>query len=172
MLSPSLNVTSAYGIGPAHAPAPRWSRSCRASDAVNHNQIAWERRPRAKAGASLTQQQDKWRTNMNIEQFLSYGASTTLTLVLCGSALVDEKGRIVRLAKLQIDAAQLESYKAVSEKDNPAHITIFEMYADADAYKAHLETPHFKKYKSATQKMVKSLELVETVPIFLGTKAK
>jgi quinol monooxygenase YgiN len=130
---------------------------------------------------------------MNIEQFLSYGASTTLTLVLCGSALVDEKGRIVRLAKLQIDAAQLESYKAalkeeietsvrvepgvlalyaVSEKDNPAHITIFEMYADADAYKAHLETPHFKKYKSATQKMVKSLELVETVPIFLGTKAK
>jgi quinol monooxygenase YgiN len=105
---------------------------------------------------------------MNIKQFLTYGASTMLTLVLCGSALADEKGRVVRLAKLQIDAAQLESYKAalkeeietsvrvepgvlalyaVSEKDNPAHIMVFEIYADADAYKAHLEMPHFKKYK-------------------------
>jgi len=42
------------------------------------------------------------------------------------------------------------------------------MYADADAYKAHLETPHFKKYKATTQKMVKSLRLTETVPIMLS----
>lgn len=37
-------------------------------------------------------------------------------------------------------------------------------------YKAHLETAHFKKYKTTTQKMVKSLELVETDPIILGAK--
>jgi quinol monooxygenase YgiN len=116
-----------------------------------------------------------------------------LTLVLCGRALADENCQVVRLAKLQIDTAQLESYKAalkeeiqtslrvepgvlalyaVSERDNPAHVTVFEIYADADAYKAHLETPHFKRYKSATQTMVKSLELVEAVPILLGAKAK
>jgi quinol monooxygenase YgiN len=92
---------------------------------------------------------------MNMKQLLTYGASTTLTLILCGSARAYEKGLVVRLAKLQIDAAQLESYKAalkeeietsvrlepgvlalyaVSEKDNPALITVFEMYADADAY--------------------------------------
>jgi 4-carboxymuconolactone decarboxylase len=40
------------------------------------------------------------------------------------------------------------------------------------AYKAHLETPHFKKYKTVTQGIVKSLKLVETDPIMLGTKGK
>ena len=97
------------------------------------------------------------------------------------------------MAKLQIYPTHLESYKAalkeeietslrveagvlalsaVSEKDNPTHITILEVYADADAYQAHLESPHFKKYKATTKEMVKSLELIETVPILLGSKAK
>jgi quinol monooxygenase YgiN len=60
----------------------------------------------------------------------------------------------------------------VSEKDNPSHITVFEIYANEDAYKAHLETPHFKKYKSITKEIVKSLELIEVAPIALGAKAK
>ncbi len=34
-----------------------------------------------------------------------------------------------------------------------------------DAYKAHIETPHFKKYKTGTEAMVKSLKLVETDPV-------
>ena len=101
--------------------------------------------------------------------------------------------RVVRLAELEIDPAQLENYKAalreeieasirlepgvltlyaVSVKDNPTQIRIFEIYADADAYNAHLQTPHFKKYKSSAQQMVKSLKLVETDPILLGAKAK
>ncbi len=41
-----------------------------------------------------------------------------------------------------------------------------------DAYRTHLEAPHFKTYKAATEKMVKSLKLVQTDPIMLGTKAK
>jgi Enoyl-(Acyl carrier protein) reductase len=45
------------------------------------------------------------------------------------------------------------------------------MYADADAYNAHLESPHVRKYKTSTQQMVKSLNLVETDPILLGAKA-
>ena len=61
---------------------------------------------------------------------------------------------------------------AVAEKDNPARVIVFEIYADPEAYKAHLETPHFKKYKADTQQMVKSLKLVDTVPIMLGAKAK
>ena len=98
---------------------------------------------------------------------------------------------MVRLAKLVIDSTQLESYQAalkeeietslrlepgvltlyaVSEKDNPTHVTVFEIYANVAAYKAHLETPHFKKYKSSTKKMVKSLEIVEAVPIALKAK--
>lgn len=101
--------------------------------------------------------------------------------------------RVVRLAELEIDPVQLESYKAalkeeieasirlepgvltlfaVAHKDNPAHISIFETYAGTAAYNAHLQTPHFKKYKAATQNMVKSLKLIETDPIILGTKSR
>jgi 4-carboxymuconolactone decarboxylase len=92
-----------------------------------------------------------------------------------------------------IDPAQLESYKAilkeeieasvskepgvltlyaVSEKENPNHITILEIYANTDAYQSHLTTPHFLKYKNGTKDMVKSLELVETVPLVPGMKIK
>lgn len=98
---------------------------------------------------------------------------------------------MVRLANLEIEPQHLDAYKAalkeeiadsiriepgvlalraVEEKDNPTKITIMEIYADADAYKAHILTPHFQKYKVGTQHMVKSLKLVEVVPILLGEK--
>lgn len=114
-----------------------------------------------------------------------------LALFLSSSVAAQEKNQMVRLAKLQIDSAQLENYKAalreeveaslrlepgvltlyaVSEKNNPTHITILEIYADEDAYKAHLLTPHFIKYKTSTTEMVKSLELIETVPVVPGMK--
>ena len=100
---------------------------------------------------------------------------------------------MVRLAKLVIDSTQLENYKAllkeeieasvrlepgvitlyaVSEKDKPTHITILEIYATTDAYKLHVQTPHFIKYKNGTKEMVKSLELVETIPLIPGMKIK
>jgi quinol monooxygenase YgiN len=41
-------------------------------------------------------------------------------------------------------------------------------YARAAAYQAHLETPHFEKYKAVVQVMVQSLKLVETEPVMLG----
>ena len=99
----------------------------------------------------------------------------------------------MRLAELEIDPAQLDSYKAalkeeieasirlepgvltlfaVSVKDHPNQIRMFETYADAAGYEAHLQTPHFKKYKTGTQRMVKSLTLIETDPILLGAKTR
>jgi quinol monooxygenase YgiN len=116
-----------------------------------------------------------------------------LTFLLHERASAQDKSQVVRLAKLQIDSFQLEHYRAalkeeietsvrvepgvltlyaVYEKDNPTHVTVFEIYADADAFKMHLETPHFKKYKNTTKDMVKSLELFETIPIVLATKKK
>lgn len=101
--------------------------------------------------------------------------------------------QMVRLAKLVIDSAQLDSYNAflkeeieasvrlepgvltlyaVAEKNDPARITILEIYADSAAYQAHLKTPHFIKYKNGTASMVKSLELVETVPLVPRMKIK
>jgi hypothetical protein len=106
-----------------------------------------------------------------------------LTIVMMTSFLwrasAQEKKQIVRLAKLVIDSAKLESYLTslkegieTSVRDNPTHITILEIYADAGSYKTHLLTSHFIKYKTETKDMIKSLELVETIPISPGMKIK
>jgi quinol monooxygenase YgiN len=105
----------------------------------------------------------------------------------------EENKQMVRLAKLVIDSTQLESYNtflrkeietsvkvepgvltlyAVAEKNRPTHITILEIYANEDAYKKHIQTPHFLKYKNGTKSMVKSLELLETIPLVPQMKIK
>src|SRR5688500_2960443 len=107
------------------------------------------------------------------------------------AAAVEPQNQMVRLAKLEIHPEHLEAYKAalkeeieasirlepgvlalraVSEKKNPNRITIMEIYASLEAYKAHIESPHFQKYKVGTEHMVKSLELVEVDPVLLGEK--
>ena len=120
-----------------------------------------------------------------------------LVLLLASIEVFSQESRqnkqLVRLAKLTIDAGQLDNYKAVlkeeieasvrlepgvitlyavSEKNNPTHITILEIYADSSAYKSHLQTPHFIKYKTATKDKVKALELVEADPLIPGMKIK
>jgi quinol monooxygenase YgiN len=128
---------------------------------------------------------------MNAKQLLTLGAASLATL-LCRGALAQEVSvNYVQVAEIEIDPAQLESYEAavkehidtairlepgvlvlyaVSEKDNPTRVRVFEVYASTDAYKAHLEAPHFKKYKTVTEKMVRSLRLVQTTPIALAAK--
>ena len=59
---------------------------------------------------------------------------------------------------------------SVSKKDNPAHVTVFEIYRDREAYLAHLQAPHFLKYKATVEKMVKSLKLVPVDPSCSGLK--
>ncbi len=51
-----------------------------------------------------------------------------------------------------------------SESD-PCKIYILEVYADREAYQAHLQTAHFRKYKEGTADMVKSLKLIDTNPL-------
>jgi len=136
------------------------------------------------------------QVGMTLTQSLILGISLFATFMVVAS--VDTFGRqtqrrVVRLAELHIDPAHLDEYKAalrdeieasirlepgvltlyaVSVKGDPAQIRIFEMYADVAAYEMHLQTPHFKTYKTGTQGMVKSLVLVETDPIVLGAKTK
>lgn len=47
------------------------------------------------------------------------------------------------------------------EVENPTQIRILEIYANKKAYESHLQTPHFIKYKTSTEKMVKSLMLID-----------
>jgi quinol monooxygenase YgiN len=98
----------------------------------------------------------------------------------------------VQVAEIEIDPARLEAYKAavsehaetairvelgvlvlyaVSKNGDPTHIKIFEVYRDIDAYKAHRDAAHFKKYKSTTANIVKSLKLAQTTPIALASKS-
>ena len=100
--------------------------------------------------------------------------------------------RIVRMADLEIDPAELDAYKAllaeeieasvrlepgvlmlhaVAVRDDPAQIRLLEAYADQAAYDAHLQTPHFLKYKAATADMVKGLKLVDADPVMMRGKA-
>ncbi len=46
-------------------------------------------------------------------------------------------------------------------KDN-TQIRILEIYKNQEAYKNHIASPHFKKYKEGTLHMVKHLDLVDT----------
>ena len=59
---------------------------------------------------------------------------------------------------------------AVWVKDNPVLIRVFEMYTNEQAYRAHLDTPHFKKFREATDAIVTSRTLIDTVPIIVGAK--
>lgn len=117
-----------------------------------------------------------------------------LGFLLCNSGFSqNESKQMVRLARLVIDSTQLASYNAIlkeeietsirvepgvltlyamAEKEKPAHITILEIYANIQAYHKHIETPHFLKYKNLTKDMVKSLTLVEAIPLIAEMKIK
>ena len=77
-----------------------------------------------------------------------------------------------RIAELEIYPDQLDAYKAalkeeisasigkepgvltlyaVSLKGHPEQIRLFETYRNVASYQAHLQSPHFQKYKEQTQ---------------------
>ncbi|CAN7480280.1 putative quinol monooxygenase [Variovorax sp. LjRoot84] len=128
---------------------------------------------------------------MNTRQLLMLVASAA-TLCLCLSAVAQEaQAPVVRWADLEIDPAQLERFKAAAsenaeatrrlepgvlafhaaaEKGNRTRIRVFEVYKDAGAYRAHLQTPHFQRFRATTEKMMTARKLYDTVPILLGSK--
>lgn len=94
-------------------------------------------------------------------------SSNAATPAMGPNSLRPADAKVVRIAELEIDPAQLDSYLAivkkemdasirvepgvlaiyaVADKDNPTKLTFFEMYADEAAYLSHRETPHFKEY--------------------------
>jgi quinol monooxygenase YgiN len=103
---------------------------------------------------------------------------------------VDNK-KIVRIAEIEIDPHYLDDYKAllaeeietsvrlepgviflhaVSLKDAPHMVRVFECYASREAYEHHLTTPHFLKYKTMTREMVRALKLIDVDPLALASK--
>jgi len=98
---------------------------------------------------------------------------------------------VVRMAELEINPGTIETYRAllteeieasialedgvlslnaVSIRDHPNKIRILEVYANREAYEAHLQTPHFLKYKIETAGMVTALTLIDVDPIAMRSK--
>jgi len=129
-------------------------------------------------------------------QALVLGTSLVASFLLSAQRCVAAESPgspVVRIAELEIDPAQLDAYKlalkeeietsirvepgvltlyAVSLKEHPEQIRLFEIYKDMVAYESHLQSPHFKTYKRRTQQMVKALKLIETDPILLSSKSR
>lgn len=104
-----------------------------------------------------------------------------------------EQVPLVRLEDLEIDPSRLDGFEsaareqavvtirkergvlalhAAAEKDNPARVRIFGVYTDENAYRAHLQTPHFQGFRSDTDKMVLDRAMYDAVPIVLGAKPR
>jgi quinol monooxygenase YgiN len=134
--------------------------------------------------------------SMKTKQFLVLGLpliALCLFLIVGRGFAEPKEDHIVRIAELEIYPDHLAAYKtalkeeiaasiqsepdvltlyAVSIKGHPEEIRLFEIYRSAASYQAHLHSTHFKKYKEQTQQMVKSLILLDTDPIMLGSKLR
>lgn len=96
------------------------------------------------------------------------------------------QNQLVRIAVIEVDSTQLEAYTqelnleiatslkiekgvkvlyAMANKIKPNEITIIEIYQDKEAYHTHIKTPHFLRYKTNTQNIVKSLKLIDLNPL-------
>ena len=111
---------------------------------------------------------------------------------LCGQSntMVEKEAMatdgIVRLSKIEVYPQYLDEYMefavevgaksllsepgvltmyAMQDKENPCMVTILETYSSRDAYKAHIASDHFQKYKQGTLHMVKNLELCDQTPL-------
>ena len=65
---------------------------------------------------------------------------------------------------MRTEPGVLSMYPTVSTEDS-CKVTIMEIYASQDAYKSHIASPHFQKYKQGTLHMVKSLQLLDQNPL-------
>ena len=93
---------------------------------------------------------------------------------------------IVRLSKIEVYPQYLNEYMqyavevgeislrtepgvltmyAVQDKEDPTLVTILETYVSQEAYRSHVASAHFQKYKQGTLHMVKSLQLCDQTPL-------
>ncbi len=113
------------------------------------------------------------------------GPEDVLYTGLCRKEQMQEDG-IVRLSKIEVYPEFLETYMeyatevgatslktepgvltmyAVADRENPCNITILETYSSQEAYKKHIASGHFQKYKQGTMHMVRTLVLDDVTPL-------
>ena len=93
---------------------------------------------------------------------------------------------IFRIAEIEVKPKFLDAYLAAAgdvgatsvreepgvlcifpmqDAEKPTSIRIVEIYRDDAAYKSHLATPHFLRYKTGTPHMIESLRLAPMRPL-------
>lgn len=119
---------------------------------------------------------------------LLVGPSPAEGLNMCAKEPLQADG-IVRLSRIEVYPEHLDAYVqlarevgevslrtepgvltmyALAENANPCRVTILETYASAAAYRKHIASPHFQKYKTGTAQMVKSLSLDDQIQLNPG----
>lgn len=120
------------------------------------------------------------------------GLGLVFLLASVSEVSAQEQKMMVRMSEILVDTDHLDQYKAILkeeaeasvrlepgviaifpmyQKENAGDVRILEIYANREAYEAHLKTPHFQHYKSATLHMVKSLKLLDMQAIDAKTMA-
>lgn len=111
----------------------------------------------------------------------AYSMSSEKDPAMCTKLPMSADG-IIRLSMIEVDPAYLDEYMkfavevgeislrtepgvltmyALQQKDNPSVITILETYASQEAYRSHIASAHFQKYKQWTLHMVRNLRLID-----------
>ncbi len=123
---------------------------------------------------------------MNLIKTVIWANLMGLLLVSCTPKLsppsLDQEKMMVRISEIEIDSNYLDDYNKILmeeaaasvqleagviaifpmfQVDNPTQVRILEIYKNDASYKSHLQTPHFKHYKTSTLHMVKSLKLID-----------
>jgi quinol monooxygenase YgiN len=114
--------------------------------------------------------------------FIGIWATSSCTQKDTNENPIKSEDMIIRISEIEIDSNYLDEYIAILkteaeasvrlepgvisiypmfQKENPNEIRILEIYKDRKSYELHLQTPHFKHYKTTTLEMVKSLKLVD-----------
>ena len=134
-----------------------------------------------------------WGADAHLKFMDEAGIQTSVLTMPAPQPYFGDGERIVRLAEIEIYPNRLEEYLtfakevgtvsmatepgviglfSMQDKANACKVYILEVYADREAYQAHLQTAHFKKYKEGSAQMVKSLRLIDTNPMITASLQK
>jgi quinol monooxygenase YgiN len=129
--------------------------------------------------------------SMQISRVFCAFCCVFLSVPLLSNAENAAPTQVVRIAEIELDPQRIGEYKsalreqieaairlepgvlvlnAVSLKDHPEQVRVFEVYRSQADYQKHVHTPHFLKYKAAVAGIVRNLKLEDVDPILLGAK--
>ena len=122
----------------------------------------------------------------NAKRLFSPAGAQAASLCQHGQAARAPTNAIYRIAEIEVKPEFLDDYLAAAatvgatsvreepgvlcifpmqDAEKPTSIRILEIYRDESAYKSHLETPHFRAYKTGTPHMIKFLRLAPMRPL-------